>query len=146
MEILIEIAAAAGGSLGFALLFRIKGFRLLLCAAAGAVVWSVYLGVLSIGLNFLVANTIAAMIGTMISEIFARIFHSPATSFIAPTVIPLIPGGTLFDALQALIAGNMSQAGSLGVRTASIAAVIAAGIYASSVFFRPSSHIAVGRK
>lgn len=140
MKTLLEIAAAAGGSLGFALLFRIKGFRVFLCSIAGAVVWSVYLGVLAIGLNFLVANALAAMVGTLISEIFARIFHSPATSFIAPTVIPLIPGGTLFDALQALIAGNMNQAGNLGMRTASIAAVIAAGIYASSIFFRPSSH------
>ena len=49
---------------------------------------------------------VVAILITIYSEIWARVLKTPATTILMPTVIPLIPGGSLYYAI-ALAAGIM---------------------------------------
>lgn len=137
MNVIVQMFAAGAGSCGFSLLFHIRRIdRILICTAAGAAVWGVYLLAQLTGWGDLFANCFAAFAGTVIAEILARLLKSPATAFIAPAVIPLIPGGSLFYSMQYFVQGDKVAGGEKLLHTAAIAGVIAVGIYAASSLFR----------
>ena len=50
-----------------------------------------------------------AILITIYSEIWARILKTPATTVLMPTVIPLIPGGSLYYAMDAALRRDMPQ-------------------------------------
>lgn len=137
MNIALQLLAAAAGACGFSLLFRVRRLnRILICSASGASVWAIYLLITLAGASMLLGNFLAAFAGTVLAEILARKLKSPATSFIAPAVIPLIPGGSLFYSMEHFVQGNRAAGGAQLMQTAAIAGVIAAGIYAASALFR----------
>ena len=142
MNVILQMIAAGAGSCGFSLLFHIRCVdRILICTAAGAAVWGVYLLAMLTGWGDLFANCAAAFAGTVLSEVMARVLKSPATAFIAPSVIPLIPGGSLFYSMQYFVQGDKVAGGEKLLHTAAIAGVIAVGSYAASALFRYiSSH------
>ena len=53
----------------------------------------------------------------MMGEIFARKFKMPATIFIFPSVIPMVPGFGLYQTMLALVQNNIPQALETGVNT-----------------------------
>ncbi|MDO4741005.1 MAG: threonine/serine exporter family protein [Eubacteriales bacterium] len=137
MEMIGQMIAAGAGSCGFSLLFHIrKPSRIAICSVAGAVVWGFYLLSMHTGWGDLFANFVAAFAGTVLSEVLARLLKSPATAFIAPAVIPLIPGGSLFYSMEAFVQGDKVLGGERLMHTAAIAGVIAVGIYIASSIFR----------
>ena len=127
MDMILHCLYAALASVGFALVFELRRPQHILAAGfTGAMSWLVYLllddvmGV--VGCNF--AATVAVAI---LSEIFARMFKSPATVFLIIGIVPLVPGGGLYYTMTALIDGNMELFVQKGLEAASIAGAIAAG-------------------
>lgn len=137
MDVILQMLAAGAGSCGFSLLFGIRRIdRMVICTAAGAAVWGAYLLAMLTGWGELFANFAGAFAGTVMAEVLARTLKSPATAFIAPAVIPLIPGGSLFYSMQFFVQGDKVAGGEKLLHTAAIAGVIAVGIYAASAVFR----------
>ena len=46
---------------------------------------------------------VVAILITIYSEIWARVLKTPTTTILMPTVIPLIPGGSLYYAMDAAL-------------------------------------------
>ncbi len=137
LDVIFQMIAAGAGSCGFSLLFGIRRMdRIGICTAAGAAVWGIYLLAGLTGWGDLFMNCFAAFAGTVIAEVLARVMKAPATAFIAPAVIPLIPGGSLFYSMQFFVQGDKVAGGEKLLHTAAIAGVIAIGIYAASAIFR----------
>ncbi len=145
MKILLQILAAAGGSCGFSFLYRLRGLKVLICSLCGASVWSIYLLIVHLTGSDLLGYFVGAFFGTLLSEVLARTMKAPATVFISPSVIPLIPGGTLFHGMEYVVQGAMSIAGPILLHTAAIALLIASGVYAASIVF-PYSALMSRRK
>lgn len=139
-EIIIQLLAAAGGSCGFSLLYRVRGIRVLISTVCGVCVWGIYLIVFNYLQNDLLSTLTAAFFGTIMAEICARVMRSPATVFISSNLIPLVPGGALFRGMNAAVQGNMAQAGEILLHTAAIAILIAAGVYAANFIFPYSTY------
>ena len=89
----LSIIASFFGSFGFAIIYNIRGRRVLIPAIGGAVFWAVYLVFLHFVNNEYLGFFVVAILITIYSEIWARILKTPATTVLMPTVIPLIPGG-----------------------------------------------------
>ena len=68
------------------------------------------------------------MIATVYSELFARVCKTPTTSFLVPSIIPLIPGGLLYYTMQAAVGGDWDGFVTNGSRTIALAVSLAAGI------------------
>ena len=66
------------------------------------------------------------------AEILARVKKTPAQQYLIVGLIPLIPGGTLYYAMDALITQNWMMAEVYGGRTASFVLGIAAGVSVTS--------------
>lgn len=91
-----QIGLAFLGSLGFSVLFHLRGKKLLLAALGGALSWGLYLLLEpqfpSDALRYFFSSFFVAVY----AEILARILKTPATTFLIPAIVPHIPGGSLY--------------------------------------------------
>ena len=147
---LLQVAAAAVGTLGFAILFNSRPKRLFLGALGGGLTWVVYLLVSRfLGQDF-ICVALAAGFGAAYAEIMARVCKAPATVFTILSEIALIPGGSLYITMHHLVGGRQSQALQFGAHTILIALAIALGIVFvtafSTSFFSRKRRAATGHK
>ncbi|HIR92688.1 MAG TPA: threonine/serine exporter family protein [Candidatus Egerieimonas intestinavium] len=136
MEMVIQVASAFVGSLGFELLFRVKRDKLFLGALGGALSWIFYLGAAEFVRQEAVCYFISTLLITLYAEILARLKKSPATIFLVPSTIPLIPGGSLYHAMEYTVQGQWEQAASTGKSTLLLAAGIALGMMVGTFIMR----------
>lgn len=103
----LQTLMGAFGSVGFALLFRVRGKLLLFAFLGGLLSWGTYcVAGCFVGheaLQYLIATTVL----TLYSEAFARILRCPSTILLVTGWIPLIPGGALYRSISALVQNNM---------------------------------------
>lgn len=137
---IIMLITAALATLGFSILFYIHPRRLVVATLGGVLTTGIYLlGVRFIG-GELFPNLLGALVGAGFSEIMGRLTKVPVPIYMVPCVIPLVPGGGLYETMFNFVAGNYAAAATAGMRTLQIALGIAGGIVIASVLgiiFRP---------
>ena len=133
----LSVIASFFGSLGFAIIYNIRGRRAWIPAIGGAVFWAVYLVFLHFVNNEYLGFFVVAILITIYSEIWARILKTPATTVLMPTVIPLIPGGSLYYAMDAALRRDMPQFIVKGQAAIGLAIALAAGIMVVTSLRRP---------
>lgn len=119
-------------SLGFGVLFNIKGKNLIFASLGGFLTWYIYLLSLSFESSNLFALFIASFAAGLYSEALARILKSPVTTFSICSIIPLVPGGGMYYTMQESVQGNINKFLSTGLETLSNAGGIAVGILLAS--------------
>lgn len=92
------------------------------------------------GLSLLLQNLIPAAVVTFYAEVLARIVKAPATVFLIPSIIPLVPGGRLYYTMRAIVDGEGNDARVYAMETLVIALGIAVGIVVVSLIFYHISH------
>ena len=127
-QIILELGTAFVGSLGFAILFQTRRKLWIPASLGGLLSWGIYLlGIRSAsGVFFpcLVASAFAALY----AEVLARILKAPATIFFITSVVPLIPGSTLYYTMSYAVQGAWDISRSYGFLTVQYALSIAGGI------------------
>ena len=125
----LQLIAGIVGSLGFSLLFNVRGGnRLFWCAIGGGVGWGAVLLVQFAGGTEMAGYLAGSLALTIYSEIMARIQHCPSTVFIATASIPLIPGGSLYNTMRFAMDEAWGMFAFQGLRTLGYAILISAGI------------------
>ncbi len=147
---LLQVLAAAAGTLGFAILFNSRPRRLFIGALGGGLTWVVYLILARfVGQDFLCVAAAAAF-GAVYAEIMARVCKAPATVFTILSEIALIPGGSLYITMHHLVGGRQAQALQYGMHTLTVAVAIALGIVLvtafTTSFFSKKKRPATGHK
>ena len=85
------------GSLGFALLFGIRGTKLLGCIALGSGIgWIVYLVSVAGGHGKAFGMLASSLVIAACSEILARVIKTPVILLLVPMLMPEIPGCDLY--------------------------------------------------
>ena len=108
--IVIQLITGALGSVGFGILFHMKKKYLPLAAAGGFISWMVFLLGKGLWGNVFLPSLLAGFIVDVYAEILARICKETSTSFFVTSVIPLIPGSTLYYCMNSIVEGNTVQA------------------------------------
>lgn len=132
--ICITLISAMLGSVGFAILFYTKPKRLPWAALGGLLTCAVYLLFRHWAGGELIPNLVAAFVGSVFSEVTARLTKAPVPVYLVPCTIPLVPGGMLYETMSRFVGGAYAQAGRYGLLALEVAVGIAAGIIAASVF------------
>ena len=125
---LLQLITAALGSLGFSLVFNVRGKPLLWGAVGGLLAWGSYLLFKAQGTSDVVGYLLASMLITVYSEVCARRFRAPATVFLMSSAIPLIPGGSLYRTMVCAVKMQGMEFLRVGTHTMLLAAAISAGI------------------
>ena len=127
-EIIMQLAAAFVGSLGFAMVFGMRR-RYLFFSSLGALLgWGVYLLADYFLESAFLPPLFAAAFAVSYSEIMAKALKTPATLFVIPAIIPLVPGGSLFYTMSYAVRGDAEGARLSGIQTLESALAIAFGI------------------
>ena len=136
VEVVSAIFASFLASLGFGVLFNIKGNKLFLAGIGGGIGGGVYSWILLLGYGEMIAMFFGSIAFSLYSEIFARLFKTPVTIFIICALIPLVPGGGMYRTMLQAIQGHASEALALGLNTLSTAGVLVLGILIVSTIMR----------
>lgn len=121
------------GSLGFALLFGIRGTKPLGCIALGSGIgWIVYLVSVVGGHGKAFGMLASSLVIAACSEILARVIKTPVILLLVPMLIPEIPGGDLYYTMYSLVEGDTEKFASLLQLVLAEAGAIALGIILAS--------------
>lgn len=127
-QYLLQLVTGAIGSVGFGILFHLKKKYLPLTAVGGFLSWLVFLIGKSVWSGIFVPSFVAGFIVDLYSEVLARICKETSTSFFVTSMIPLIPGSTLYYCMNAIVEGHLLKAFWHGCDTFLYALGIAAGM------------------
>lgn len=128
----IELIAATFGTLGFAVLFNVRGKKLIGVTLGGLLGWLAYVMASLLSFGEELCYFVAAVVISIYAEIMARVMKTPVTVIIAPALIPLVPGASLYYTMSHALEDSASFATS-AFRTLAIAAALAAGIISSAI-------------
>lgn len=119
-------------TLGFSILFSIPKDSIVKSGFTGAIGWIVN----TIVSNFLVSQVAGIFCGALtvglMGETLAKYFKKPATIYIIPGIVPLVPGAGMYYTMLALTEKRFHDAANIGTETIFIAVAIAIGIILSS--------------
>ena len=135
-DMILQLATAFLGSLGFALLFHVKKERLLLASLGGLLAWGVYLLMGRATDQDVVRYFIASVALTVYAETLARLVKCPATLFIVTASIPVIPGGSLYQTMQYFMKNDLASFSGQALTTVLLAVAIAVGMLVPTAIFQ----------
>ena len=121
---------------GFCIAFNIRGKKIIFAALGGAISWFFYSLPLQLGLSDISSLFISSVIFSAYSEILARIFKTPVTTFVVCALIPLVPGSGMYYTMREAISGNISKSLELGLNTIASAGTLALGVLFVSTITR----------
>lgn len=96
-------------SYGLAVVFRIDRKNLLRAGLGGALTRVIYLIMLEATSLTVVQSFVAATCAALYAELMAMRRRMPSTVFLYPSILPLIPGGTLYYIAIYAIMGDLSM-------------------------------------
>lgn len=136
MTELIQIITGFLGSVGFSILFNLRGRKLLIASLGGLLSWTVYVLLMPILSGEPVRYCISSMCMTVYAEIFARIEKTPTTSFLVSAAIPLIPGSALYYTMNYALNQQWRLFAEKAFYTLELAFFLAVGIIAITTVTR----------
>ena len=129
-QTVLQIAMSFLGSLGFSVLYNIRGTKLLLAALGGALSWALYLFLQPVWPAEPIRYFLCAAFVAFYGEILARILKTPATTFLIPSMIPHIPGGALYTTMRLAVEKDWTACLAQAFYTFKLALALAMGIAA----------------
>lgn len=135
-NMIIQSIFAFFSSLGFGILFNIKGKKLFYAGIGDGLSWLVSIYCENLGLNTTSSFFITSIIFSIYSEIMARVLKTPVTTLIICALIPLVPGGGMYYTMYEAINGNIMESIELGINTIASAGALALGIIFISTLTR----------
>ena len=135
-DAIIQILMGCLGTLGFNILFHIRGKKLVLATLGGLISWSVFLAAEPILPGEAARYFLAAAIITVYGEIMARVEKTPTTTFLVPSAVPLIPGSALYYTMNYALNRQWAAFAQQAFYTVELAVSLAIGIIAVTTLTR----------
>ncbi|MBE6115125.1 MAG: threonine/serine exporter [Erysipelotrichaceae bacterium] len=134
---IVSMISAFFATAGFAVMFNIRGKKILYAALGGAVGACInYYCLHTLQLNSFMALFYASVGLSLYSEYMARRTHTPVTVFAVCALICFVPGGTMYYTMLAIVNQNNVEALGLLVETLASAGALALGIILVSTLTR----------
>ncbi len=125
---IIQIAVSFIGSLCFGILFNMRGKRLIAAAVGGLLSWGMFILLSRFISSEPINYFIVAAVVSLYSEIMARVLKTPAAPVVTTSLIPLIPGGSLYYTMASAFESDFSMFLEKAVSTLRLACSLALGI------------------
>ncbi|MBS7577868.1 MULTISPECIES: threonine/serine exporter family protein [unclassified Enterococcus] len=131
---LIQVIFSFLGSLAFGIIANVPRRSLLAGGLTGMIGWLVYIAFQKLSLGVAFSTLVASIIIGLISKIFAKRFKLPITVFNIPGIIPLVPGGLAYEAINHFSLGSYAIGIEKTINTIAIGLAIAIGLIISEAF------------
>lgn len=132
----VQCFAGMIGTLGFGLMFNIRGKGIPLALLGSIISWLVCSLCMRAGLAEPTCYLVASAVSSGYAEVMARIRKFPATAYLMCALVPLIPGAGIYYTMDFLRRGMTAEAYTRGMATGYIAGAMAIGVLLMSTAFR----------
>ncbi|WKY45594.1 threonine/serine exporter family protein [Eubacteriaceae bacterium ES2] len=125
---LLTCLYAFGGSLAFAILMNIRRSKLFLAGFGGFIAQFTFL----LGELYFDSTVMNCFLATLAlafySEVMARLTASPTTIYLVVSLIPLVPGASIYYTMLSFLAGDTQTGIETGLYTLAISGALSMGI------------------
>lgn len=128
MSTMIQIIAAAINTLGFGIVFKVRKELLPWTTLGGVLAWVAYLVFDSVLSGVFLPYFFATIVAAVYAEIMARVLKAPGIIFLILSIVPSIPGKSLFFTMQYVVTNRSTLVSYYGSKTLTYAFAIACGI------------------
>ena len=135
-NLFFQTVIMAIGVVAFSMRFNEHGMKILYATILGMICWFINALMDKAGFSAYASCFVAIGVLTMLSEILARIVKTPVSVLLAPALIPMIPGESLYVAMNNMMNGNTEVFKDKSVYTLFYSACIAAGVVSATVVSR----------
>lgn len=146
MLLVYKIIAVFFMGLAIGVLYRIPRTVMIYASGNGVFAWLVVTVASFLGAKLVLAIFLGSLTAALSSEILARRLKKPATIFLLPGFIPLVPGRQAYATMANIVNGNYTEGVAIGVQTILIAGAIAFGIFTSTTMYRLAANYKAGIK
>lgn len=127
VQAVIQCVFAYLGTVAFAFIINVPRRALNLGGWAGAIGWMVYWILFKVGWSIVLANLLGAFAIGVCALVFARWRKMPLIVFTIPALVPLVPGGTAYEAVRMFVLGQTDAGIGYLARVITVAGSIAVG-------------------
>jgi len=135
LQELIQILSGFVGSLCFGILFNMRGKRLIAASFGGLLSWGLFVMISYFIPSEPINYFLVAAVISLYSEILARIIKTPAAPIVTTSLIPLIPGGSLYYTMASAFDSDFSVFLEKATYTLKLAGALALGIIVVTAVF-----------
>lgn len=133
LDVIKQFSFSFLSTIGFSIIFNVPKGLIAKSGFIGGIGWVVYYISGLFLYNNIISTFLAAITVGILGELFARHFKKPATVFMIPGIIPLVPGAGMYYTMLALVEENLYVAATKGTETLFIAAAISIGVIFSTI-------------
>lgn len=123
-------------TVGFAVFLNSPKSILIHSGLVGGTGWVIFYYLVNLTSNDILANFIASLFVSYISEVLARKLKQPAIVFLIPGIIPLVPGLGMYNTMLYLIQRDYINGIAKGVDVLFVAGAISLGALVVSSLFK----------
>lgn len=143
---MIQIITGFIGTVGFSFLFNIKGRRLIATAVGGFLSWLFFVLLGNIIASEPTRYFIVAASISVYAEVMARLLRTPTTTMLMTSLVPLIPGGSLYYTMAYALESDITRFLEKGISTLKLAVALALGIVVATTMARIVNKIVIKRQ
>lgn len=141
MKLTIDLLISFVAAMAYGILFNVPKRALFWGGVTGLLGWLGYAGAPRLlGVGQPAAALCGSILVSVASELFARVTRHPATVFIVPGIIPLVPGAAAYRTMLLFLRGRTVEGIDMGVQTAFFAGGVAAGLLVVGSIFSAIKH------
>lgn len=136
MAYIFQFGISFIATIGFGIFFGAPFDSIIPTGFSGAISWIIYYFLANNLGGPIAATFIASFCVGIFGEGLAIKYKKPATVFITPGIVSLVPGAGMYYTMLYLVEKDFSNAANYGTQTFFVAAAIAIGIVTATVFSR----------
>lgn len=136
LQDVIQILMGGLGTVGFSLLFNVRGKNLFFATLGGILSWAAFLFLKNWFPSEALRYFLSTVAITVYCEILARVEKTPTTTFLVPVVIPLIPGSALYYTMNYALKEEWRAFATQAFYTLELAFALAVGIIVVTTLVR----------
>lgn len=147
MDYIIQAIVSFFASVCFGVIFNAPFRKLLYCGVVGMISWLIYFMLTDVySFDVIHASFASALFVGICAHMLAKRLRVPMMIFNVSGIIPLVPGGTSYNAMRSLMENNFTMGVQHSARVFMIAGAIAMGIVFAEVLIQVTRNMIAKRK
>lgn len=135
-DVLWHILGATVCTVGLVLMYNLEKKSMVFAVFGAMMACSIFEFYVFYNGNVFVGALLSALAVAFYGDIMAHVLKTPTTVLLIPGIVPMVPGGLLFNTMLSVLDQNKENAGTYGTRALLIALGLTVGIISATFIFR----------
>ena len=136
IDVFWHVFGATVCTLGLVLMYNLEAKPACFAVVGAMIACSIFEFYVYYNGNIFVGALISALAVGSFADIMAHVLKTPTTILLIPGIVPMVPGGLLFNTMLSILEGNTDASSEYGMRALLVALGLTVGIISATFIFR----------